>query len=242
MVLFLIVTYLNNIFVVNSVIKTIYRTRQEDFERKQKFREVFKKKLSGQISDSIETKGSKRNENSQQIMNKDSFDVKSLDIMPRLQKLARNSSLNESAAIDKKVPKIKKLINKLILNSICKFFPCVKNMNWEFKITSGLTASFYEQLDIYNYLKHLQMIKIISYITMHSSEFYLVQYLSNPSISLGNRDFYQLTTDKKNSLQRTKMDNFWKSFQRLLNKKHKSRREKKICRLICSDINNILSK
>ena len=32
--LYFIMTYLNNIFVVNSVIKTIYRTGQKDFYRK----------------------------------------------------------------------------------------------------------------------------------------------------------------------------------------------------------------
>ena len=131
-------------------------------------------------------------------------------------RVRRTSAFREESPINSKIPKIKKIINKLIWNSICNIFPCCKKNDLGFKIIELLTTSFYEQLDIYNYLKHLQMIKIISYITMHSSEFYLVQYLSNPSISLGNRDFYQLTTDKKNSLQRTKMDNFWKSFQRLL--------------------------
>ena len=62
---------------------------------------------------------------------------------------------------------------------------------------------------------------------MHSSEFYLVQYLSKPCISLGNRDFYQLTTDKKNNSENTKIDGFWKSFRKLYNKKNKSSREKK---------------
>ena len=77
---------------------------------------------------------------------------------------------------------------------------------------------------------------------MHSSEYYLVQYLANPNISLGNRDYYQLSTDRKNSLQTIKINDFWRNFQKLLNKKSKNGREKKICKLICSDINNILSK
>ena len=241
MFLFLIMTYLNNIFVVNSVIKTIYRTRQEDFDRKQKFREVFKKKVSNQLHESIKREESKKSIRSQQQKNNDSSEIKIYNVIPRLRKLARNQSLNESAAIDRKVPKIKKLINKLILNSICKFFPCAKNFDWEFKIIQGLTTSFYEQLDIYNYLKHLQMIKIISYINLNRDEFYLVRHLSNPSISWANKDFYQLTTDKMANIDNTISD-FWNVFERLLNKQKKTNRERKICKLISSDINNILEK
>ena len=246
MFLYIIMTYLNNIFVINSVIKTIYRTRQEDFDRKQKFRETFKKNMSNQIHGNLnfekkESKKTIKTIRSQQQVNNDTSEVKIYDIMPRLRKFGRNATLMESAAIDRKVPKIKKLINKLILNSICKFFPCSKNMNWEFKITSGLTKSFYEQMDIYNYLKHLQMIKIISYITLDRNEFYLVRHLSNPSISWGNKDFYQLTTDKMANID-DKINDFWNIFEKLLNKKKKSNRERKICKLICSDINNILEK
>ena len=235
MFLFIIMTYLNNIFVVNSVIKTIYKTRQVDFERKKKFREIFKKKVSIEIYENIERLGSKKDVNSQHP-SKDSSDVK---IYNSMRKSRRSSFINESAAIDRKVPKIKKLINKLILNSICSFFPCAKNMNWEFKITKGLAASFYEQLDIYNYLKHLQMIKIISYITLNRNEFYLVRHLSNPSISWKNKDIYQLTTDKMTNID-DRIDDFWNIFEKLLNKKKKTNREQKICKLISSDINNIL--
>ena len=114
-------------------------------------------------------------------------------------------------------------------------------MNWEFKITSGLTKSFYEQMDIYNYLKHLQMIKIISYITLDRNEFYLVRHLSNPSISWGNKDFYQLTTDKMTNIDNG-INDFWNTFEQLLAKKKKTSKERKICKLISSDINNILEK
>ena len=241
MVLFIIVTYLNNIFVVNSVIRTIYRTTQEDFDRKQKFREVFKKKVSGQVSGNIERAESKKKMHSQQEINKDNSDVKIYDVMPRFKKLARNATLYECATIDKKVPKIKKLINKLIVNSICRFLPCSKNMDWEFKVIHGLTTSFYEQLDIYNYLKHLQMVKIINYITLNRSDFYLVRHLSNPSISWRTKDFYELTTDKTSNID-NKINDFWNIFERILNKKKKTNRERKICKLICSDINNILEK
>ena len=241
MVLFIIATYLNNIFIVNSVIKTIYRTKDDDFIRKQKLREIFKKKINCQIIDNKELKESKRNFHPKLEINKDSFDSRSTDIIQKSKKIDRDFSLNESATIDEKIPKIKKIINNLILNSICQFFPCSKNMNWEFRITSGLSLLFYEQLDIYNYLKSLQMIKIMNYITLNRSEFYLVKYLSNPSISWKIKDFYHLKKDKKDNTD-NQINDFWITFEQLLNKKKKSLKEKKICKLISSDVNNMLEK
>ena len=114
-------------------------------------------------------------------------------------------------------------------------------MNWEFRITSGLSLLFYEQLDIYNYLKSLQMIKIMNYITLNRSEFYLVKYLSNPSISWKIKDFYHLKKDKKDNTD-NQINDFWITFEQLLNKKKKSLKEKKICKLISSDVNNMLEK
>ena len=241
MVLFFIITYLNNIFVVNSVIETIYRTRQEDFGRKQSFREILKKKVSLKIFENLEGEKNNKSENSRLDVSKDVSNVKIYNKSPRL-KLERKTPINEKLSIDKKVPKIKRLINKLILNSICHIFPCSKKMDAEFKIINGLTLSFYEQLDIYNYLKQLQMIKIICYITLNSREFYLIKHLANPSISWENKDFYQLTTDKLTNIDNNKMDDFWKIFEELLNKRNKNSKEKKICNFICADIHNILGK
>ena len=240
MVLFFIITNLNNIFVINSVIKTIYRTRQEDFYRKQKFREVVKKRVSLKLIENLEEEKKNKSEDSKEEINKDNSNIKIYNKSPKLN-IEHGTSINARAAIDKKIPKIKKLINKLIFNFICHVFPWSKKMDWEYKIIHGLTLSFYDQLDIYNYLKHLQMIKIISYITLNSREFYLIKHLSNPSISWGNKDFYQLTTDKMANID-NKMNDFWNIFEELLNKKNKNSREKKICNLICTDIHNILEK
>ena len=220
---------------MNSVIQNIYRTRQKDCYRKQRFREILKNRLDIKIFNNIEAEISEK-----RSISVGNNEISKQKILPGSSKL--ESRRPSSFYINKDIPKIKKMINKLIWNSLCRIFPCSKRNDMESKIIGLLTLSFYEQLDIYNYLRHLQTIKIVSYITMHSNEYYFVQYLSNPNISLGNRDFYQLTTEKKNSSQSLKINNFWDSFQKLLNKKHKNGREKKICKLICSDINNILGK
>ena len=243
MVIYFVMKYLNNIFIVNSVIKTIYRARQEDFTKKQTFREILKNKISTKSLADIEAELCSKSDSSKKEENKDSSDA-SIYNNPILN-LERKKAFNDISAIHQRLPKIKQIINKIFLNNICYIFPCYKKADSEFEIIRKLTTKIYENLDIYNYLKHLQMVKIISYIILNSNEFYLLKYLSNNtigSIGWGNEDFYHLSTDLRASFRNSRMNTFWSIFEELLNKNHKTSREKKICSLICSDINNLFEK
>ena len=238
-VLFFLMTHLNNLLFVDSVLRTIYKTRQEDFECKKILRETFnERKKSRDFTNygpprNIDVLNLNSNQGHGHNNSVNSSKSKILTLGPRLN-LEINRQKRKSTPINDNIKILTQFVNKLIKNSVCRFVPCSK-MNSEDKMVNTLLKSFYEQLDIYNYLRHLQMIKLIGYITLHSKELFLMKYLSNPSIIIGDKDFYQLSMDLKANLQISNNDDFKKKFQNFLIKRHKNNREKKILKLICGD-------
>ena len=236
LVLFFIMSRLNNLFFVDSVLKTIYRTRQEDFECKKILKETISriKTKNFTFSDTKNIDIFNSNKNLENNISDNASKSKILTTTPRL-KLEQSELDRKNSPVNQNIKILKKLVNKLIKNTICRFIPCSK-MNPEDKMVNTLLKSFYEQLDIYNYLRHLQMIKLVSYITLHTKELFLFKYLSNPSIIIGDKDFYQLSLDLKANLKISNTDDFRNKFQQFLAKRHKSSRERKIFKLICGDV------
>ena len=136
--------YLNNIFIVNSVIKTIYRARQEDFTKKQTFREILKNKISTKSLADIEAELCSKSDSSKKEENKDSSDA-SIYNNPILN-LERKKAFNDISAIHQRLPKIKQIINKIFLNNICYIFPCYKKADSEFEIIRKIKQIFLKRI------------------------------------------------------------------------------------------------
>ena len=234
-VLFFLMSHFNNLLFVDSVLKTIYRTRQEDFECKKILKEAITNRKEANLTNSDLGNSNILNLNRNLRHNSiNSSKSKILTFTPRLN-LEEDKQKIKNPPYSKNIKILKELLNKLIKNTICRFVPCSK-MNREDKMVNSLLKSLYEQLDIYNYLRHLQMIKLISYITLHSKELFLFKYLSNPSIIIGDKDFYQLSMDLKANLKISNNDDFKNKLQQFLIKKNKNSRERKIFNLICGDV------
>ena len=124
------------------------------------------------------------------------------------------------------------------MSKIYNIFPCI-DLSKESKIINELEEKFNDQLDVFNYLKYLQTIKIMNYLMLNEEENYFFKFSIKPVIDEENLDLYNFViNEEKNG--NNKLDEFWCKFQNLLMKRDKTVIEEKLCKLICTNINNII--
>ena len=126
-----------------------------------------------------------------------------------------------------------------LYGSLC----CVKKTNYtdeESRVIKGVLENFLELLDINNYLKNNKDIELMKYLLINQEEDILVGLLEKPSISRRTISLFQMmTTLKKGPKEKRKTEEFWKRFSELIYKKDKNEFERKLCYLVCSEINDL---
>ena len=128
-----------------------------------------------------------------------------------------------------------------LYGSLC----CVKKTNYtdeESRVIKGVLENFLELLDINNYLKNNKDIELMKYLLINQDEDILIGLLEKPCISRKKVSLFQImTTLNKNAKEKKKTEEFWKRFSELLYQKDKNEFEKKLCYLVCSEINDLIA-
>ena len=137
------------------------------------------------------------------------------------------------------VQNIKGVIYKLFCNSFYGIIPCFK-LGKDSKVLYDIKESLYEQLDLFTYLKYIQTVKTLSYLSLNDDENYLFRFLTNKNLILENIDIYKSVTNDKDKNE-IDLDEYWNKLKYLLTKNNKTPREMKLCNIICEDINDIIN-
>ena len=122
---------------------------------------------------------------------------------------------------------------------------CVKKTtcnDQESREIKEVLESFLELLDINNYLKMNKDIELIKYLLISQDEDILMGFLERPSIPRKKANLFKMMTNiNKDIKEKKKTEEFWKKFSNLLYQKDKSEFEKKLCYLVCSEINDLIA-
>lgn len=121
------------------------------------------------------------------------------------------------------------------------FVPCFKWKTLKKKKTymKNCQLIFRSQLDILNYIKHLQLIDILGYILLGQNEYKVFNFLANPEISLANKVGYFKQADTQ-CINPNDIAEFYSSFQNLINKPGKTTLESKLCKITNNQLKRFL--
>ncbi len=153
------------------------------------------------------------------------------------------NDLNKDMKVFRQVPKIKKVMSQLLTNSICI---CCHSNNEESKILEEINDNFYEQFDVFNYLKINQRIKLINYLLLNEDQRFFLETLAKPTLNIKKGDdlYHLLTNNEKEKLkedENEQTNKFWNKFIDLENKPDKTEEENKLYYLICAYIISIIN-
>lgn len=98
------------------------------------------------------------------------------------------------------------------------------------------------QLDVLNYLKHMQLLDILNYILLNNEENIIVQFLSKPSISLAQKKDIQDKLNSVNSINLKEADELFFATKQLFEKKEKSPMEKRLLKLTKGEVGILIQK
>ena len=125
-----------------------------------------------------------------------------------------------------------------------KYLCCIKKTNHtdeERRVIKETLENFLELLDITNFLKKNKDIELMKYLLINKNEDILMELLEKPSIYVKKNSLFQIMTAlKKGSKEKKKTEEFWKRFSELIYKKDKNEFERKLCYLVCSEINDLM--
>ena len=239
-VLSLIFENYDDMFLIQGIIENIYKIKEEDKFNREKFNKIMNEKMS---KESLTKFNNIKNEK-----------IKDIDINNKHKTLSSTSEImdesrqnteakNDSKIIfpiieNKKTKQINGIKGKIFINKMSNIFPCI-NLSKESKILFDMEEIFNDQLDVFNYLKYLQKVKIMSYLMLNEEENYFFKFSSNPAIVEETPNLYDFVIDEEKR-ENDELDEFWNKFQKLLMKSDKTAIEEKLCKLICTNINNII--
>ncbi len=132
---------------------------------------------------------------------------------------------------------------EIIIYFIC---PCFLGKN--FKSKSLLYAQGEKKLflhtDILSYLKNTQIIEILTYLILDSSQIEIIKFLSKHLLSLDNQDTIKNKVTwnaiKDNKMPDNEIYNFCKGYKQLQNNFQKSMIEKRLLDIVNKEIDNLI--
>ena len=167
---------------------------------------------------------------------------------PINKKLNYQSQGNLLDLYDKKKKRIDNIyINYNLIELLIVFFcPCCawRKLRKKNALLHKGKEKFFLEVDILSYLRRMQQLELLNYVLLEPEESNMLYFLSKPSLSLANQIeiFHNIILKNHVNVSKSEIDDFAEYFMHLMNKKNKTKVEKRLFKIANVQLYNLFKK